>query len=340
MTSKDDNKKKFRFQEGEKVLCFHGPLIYEAKCLKTRRNDAGICEYYIHYAGWKKSWDEWMTDLRILKYNEQNLTRQRELTKAHKDAKKMRGKAMLAAAAGSVASTLGTSSTNATSKSSDIVTDDEDESAPSAVSDKLVTPETSSDSLSPSKKKKSDPEVEMEEEFLDKVEIKVKVPDELKPWLVDDWDLICRQRKLLTLPSKVTVDEIIENYIKQKTSGKNANSANKESAAVQTANSIREYFNATLGSQLLYKYERVQYAEILEKFPDKPMSSIYGAAHLLRLFVILGSLIVYTCINEKTVQVLQTQLQDFLRYVQRNTASFFNVQNYSHASAEYQRRLL
>lgn len=28
------------------------------------------------------SWDEWTTDLRILKYNEQNLTKQRELLKA------------------------------------------------------------------------------------------------------------------------------------------------------------------------------------------------------------------------------------------------------------------
>lgn len=39
----------------------------------------------------------------------------------------------------------------------------------------------------------------------------------------------------------------------------------RESAAVQTANSIKEYFNATLGSQLLYKYERIQYSEVLAK---------------------------------------------------------------------------
>lgn len=27
---------KFKFQENEKVLCFHGPLLYEAKCIKAQ----------------------------------------------------------------------------------------------------------------------------------------------------------------------------------------------------------------------------------------------------------------------------------------------------------------
>lgn len=347
MSSKESDcvRRKPRFQEGERILCFHGPLIYDAKCLKVRKTN-GIDEYLIHYAGWNKAWDEWVTDLRVLKYNEQNLARQRELLKAHKDAKKIRCKATLAAVSGSAAAALIGATDHNAGSSKTCGVDDECGSSTSVLSDKAkLSGNQSTDSSeagsTSSKKKKQihvDPGVETEEEYLEKMEIKVKLPDELKPWLVDDWDLISRQKKLILLPSKVTVDNIIENYIKQKAAIKNPAATFKESAAVQTANCIKEYFNATLGSQLLYKYERLQYAEIREKFPDQPMSSIYGAAHLLRLFVILGSLIVYTQINDKTVQVLKSQLQDFLKYLLKNSSTLFSTQNYEYATAEYQRK--
>nr|2LRQ_A Chain A, NuA4 complex subunit EAF3 homolog [Drosophila melanogaster] len=68
------------FVDGERVLCFHGPLIYEAKVLKTKP-DATPVEYYIHYAGWSKNWDEWVPENRVLKYNDDNVKRRQELAR-------------------------------------------------------------------------------------------------------------------------------------------------------------------------------------------------------------------------------------------------------------------
>jgi mortality factor 4-like protein 1 len=48
------------FKEKESVLCYHGPLMYEAKILKAEfwedRDDLEDGPYYfVHYRGWKTS---------------------------------------------------------------------------------------------------------------------------------------------------------------------------------------------------------------------------------------------------------------------------------------------
>lgn len=69
---------KLKFGEGERILCYHGPLIYEAKCMKGQLKDK-VTRYLIHYNGWNKNWDEWVPENRVLKFNEANLQKQKEL---------------------------------------------------------------------------------------------------------------------------------------------------------------------------------------------------------------------------------------------------------------------
>jgi hypothetical protein len=53
----------FTFTVNERVLCFHGPLIYEAKVLKCHNHDETTtpsgqvgAHYFVHYKGWKQTY--------------------------------------------------------------------------------------------------------------------------------------------------------------------------------------------------------------------------------------------------------------------------------------------
>ena len=93
-----------------------------------------------------------------------------------------------------------------------------------------------------------------------------------------------------------------------------------------------------LGTQLLYKFERPQYAEILADHPDAPMSQVYGAPHLLRLFVRIGAMLAYTPLDEKSLALLLNYLHDFLKYLEKNSATLFSASDYEVAPPEDHRK--
>lgn len=172
--------------------------------------------------------------------------------------------------------------------------------------------------------------------LLTKSDIKIKIPEELKQYLVDDWDAITRQHKLLDIPAKCTVQNIADQYILSKKLAK-ACSMSKESSVTDMVNGVLEYFNVMLGSQLLYKFERPQYSEILQQYPNMPLSKLYGGFHLLRLFVKLGTKLGYTSLDEKAMQSLLNHLHDFLRFLVKNSSSYFSMSNFINVSPEYHR---
>ncbi|KAL0783623.1 hypothetical protein CaCOL14_001529 [Colletotrichum acutatum] len=61
------------FSKDEKVLCFHGEMLYEAKILDIQPAESGEgFQYRIHYKGWKNTWDDWVSIDRIRKFTEEN----------------------------------------------------------------------------------------------------------------------------------------------------------------------------------------------------------------------------------------------------------------------------
>ncbi|KAJ7875771.1 chromo domain-like protein [Mycena olivaceomarginata] len=72
------------FNTGESVLCYTAPIIYAAKILKSATDEHSVnggVHYFVHYKGWKKTWDEWVPQSRLLKDTEANRARAPRLKK-------------------------------------------------------------------------------------------------------------------------------------------------------------------------------------------------------------------------------------------------------------------
>ena len=172
--------------------------------------------------------------------------------------------------------------------------------------------------------------VESEEQYKTKLEIKIKIPEELKSYIVDDWVQICQKKRLCVLPAKITADQLITEYTRVKTLNKAEKMKNnKEKAIIEVTAGVREYFNVMLSSQLLYKHERSQYDQMIKSDPGMVPSKTYGVVHLLRLFTKLGEILIYTPLSEKSINLLLFYINDILMYMKKNASLLFSLSDYS-----------
>lgn len=171
---------KFNFEKDEKVLCYHGPFIYEAKILKREKKEENEQEpeyqYFVHYKGWKQTWDEWISESRVLKYTEENLAKQKQLKEMNSKRKPSR------------ASTATNSTANDT---------------------------TATESRSRKRHRDSSIDKARLEEETKRPEFKLTIPETLKGLLVDDWENITKNRQVLSIPRETTVDKILESFKEQ-----------------------------------------------------------------------------------------------------------------------------
>ncbi|ORZ09892.1 MRG-domain-containing protein [Absidia repens] len=279
----------------QRILCYHGPLIYEAKIL-DRKTETDDCDkkkalYLVHYQGWNKKWDEWVDDTRILAWNEENLALQKR-TKESYSTKNERSKK----------SRNGLSSTS------------------SSASRKRTWAE-----LEGKGHTKSD--------SLHSVEARLDIPETLKCLLVDDWEYITKNQQLVPLPREPTITQILTQYKKHTLESKSEKEGDSD-LLDEVTQGLSMYFNKALGSLLLYQFERQQYSDLRRKHPNKDMTDIYGAEHLLRLYVQLPSLISHTSLDATVISALADHLGDILQYIQKRQKHFF-VTEYQNATPSY-----
>ncbi|XP_050266118.1 protein MRG2-like isoform X2 [Quercus robur] len=145
----------------------------------------------------------------------------------------------------------------------------------------------------------------------------IQIPPPLKKQLVDDCDFITHLGKLVKLPRAPNVDEILKKYL-----GYRMKKDNSIADSVgEILKGLRCYFDKALPAILLYKSERRQYKEAISV--DVSPSTVYGAEHLLRLFVKLPELLYYANIEEETLMELQQELVEFLKFLQKHRSAFF-----------------
>ncbi|KAI9297395.1 MRG-domain-containing protein, partial [Neoconidiobolus thromboides FSU 785] len=263
------------FGIGENLLCYHGPLLYEAKQQDhSEGSDQPGVRYRVHYKGWKSRWDEWVPTSRILKLNEKNLEKQNELKEivTNPNNPKKNTKAKSPKPFGPVLNIKRKESINGTE----------------AVEDQ---------------------EVKVPSPPVPKIKIELDIPDPLKLFLVDQWDCITRGQKLVPLPRKPSVRQILDSYRVYA-----IEKSKKENLFKNIINEIIDglalYFVKTVGSFLLYRFERAQHKDPSRN--DFDLLDIYGAEHLIRLFVHLPFLLSHAEIEVNGLKMIQIQLNQLL----------------------------
>ena len=106
---------------------------------------------------------------------------------------------------------------------------------------------------------------------------------------------------------------------------KRARNPEQAALAEEIADGLRAYFDGALKPALLYREERGQAETVLASSgrDHKAPSEVYGAEHLLRLFVKLPELLPLGDMDAAAGRALQVKLTEFLRWLQRNAASSF-----------------
>ncbi|KAI1611735.1 chromatin modification-related protein eaf3 [Exophiala viscosa] len=310
------------YQKDERALCFHGELLYEAKVLEVRRTDpkdkTSAHEYRVHYKGWKNTWDDWVPQDRLRKLTDENrelaanLKKELAAANAPKVAPKFTGKTR-----------RGQGSEFGSGRGSEERTS----SVPAAGGR--------------GSKRARDNDIEKEDSFNARSTIRMPMPDNLKNLLVDDWENVTKSMTLVPLPSKAPANFIFDEYFQQEKVNRIPGSAEYE-VLEEFVVGMKQYFEATVGKLLLYRFERPQWQDVRKLWESGKYKEwegcgpgdCYGAEFVARMLTNMGELTAQTNMDDKQVARLKTEVGKFGVWLSINSKRFFCAK-YEKPSAEY-----
>jgi hypothetical protein len=149
-------------------------------------------------------------------------------------------------------------------------------------------------------------ELKQEEHFVTRPSIRIAIPDQLKSLLVDDWENVTKSLLLVPLPSQAPANFVIDTYYNDEKNNRRLGSADAD-LLLELCCGLKLYFEKAVGKILLYRFERLQLAEVRSspflaictltpvqvrklwesgRYPEwegKGPGDCYGAEHLTRM---------------------------------------------------------
>uniref|UniRef100_A0A182JXA1 Protein male-specific lethal-3 n=1 Tax=Anopheles christyi TaxID=43041 RepID=A0A182JXA1_9DIPT len=346
MVSTRGHNTKYKFCDGEKVLCYEpdptkAKVLYDSKVLEVSegkdKRGRRIIEYLIHFQGWNSSWDRKVSEDFILKDTEENRQLQKDLAEKsqlyqggylyRKERKKQRAKSLTdriesltSAKTQSInpSSEDGSSCSNGFSRDeNEYHIDDMDEYYSSSV------------------------ESSHEEE-----KVYLQAGSKFRKHLDLDQHLIVSGAMLVELPAKHLVVTILEDFVRYYTirqlfecgHQEQTKSRRRNSSAVRTEHKVRDYEQIRTNVELCKEVAdglRVYFDFTLQDYllypQEKPQAQIVLAEENLRNFTYIAS-------QKLSVDMLAVKLESPTADVHQPLSEHSDQQSTSAASAEERRR--
>lgn len=154
-----------------------------------------------------------------------------------------------------------------------------------------------------------------------------QLPPSLQRVLVDDWENVTKEMKLVPLPRAITVDGVLQRWVSNRRQ-------TVDKATKEVAEALLIYFNASLSKILLYRFERQQYEKFFHSAQNDggndgtanrppPPTEVYGAEHLLRLLLKLPFIMETGKIPKDKIRIIADKVNDLYKYLVKNSRVLF-----------------